>query len=168
MDLQTTDQDRDALTRLAASWADGDVIGGVQIGRALNNIPKLVGDIETLQNQVNVWTEVAEGRANEIKDLRESLDHAVSLVPNFWCPECQADCHRVDEDGCCLGCGADPLTPVQRVCHELGDRIACALEAEADRCDGSTCHENQVGVQVHREAAKRVRAIVREYIEVHA
>ena len=41
--------------------------------------------------------------AGEVTRLREALLYYM----NVRCDECDAECERVDEDGCCLSCGAD-------------------------------------------------------------
>lgn len=64
-----------------------------------------------------------------IKRMRARLGELGEIieanVPLPWCPECKTECSRVDEDGCCLGCGVDVVCPTS----EHVARVA-ALERE--------------------------------------
>ena len=72
--------------------------------------------------------------AGEVIRLREALLYYM----NVRCDECDAECERVDEDGCCLSCGADfvgardekahlALEPSQKIARLYG-----SIEAEKD------------------------------------
>jgi len=90
--------------------------------------------IERLDALHEAWEALQVSAERVLKERDAALKRVAELEENCpfpWCPECGVECRSVDEDGCCSGCGVEPIWPT------------AAMVGRAAALEGAVLHLNR-------------------------
>lgn len=121
--VDTLEADNDALRQIIGECYRA---AGVENVGTLDETPGLVLAVMSgLKARAADHSKSADDALGRVAELEEIIE---ANVPLPWCPECKIECSRVDEDGCCLGCGVDAISPTSHHVARVGELEKAASE----------------------------------------
>lgn len=100
------------------------------------------------------------------------LEAELAAGPLPWCHECMSEVAIIDEDGCCMACGADAVVPttehVARVAELESERDEARTKIAELELRTETADARVVALEVdwHEEARQQVEAAVARVAEL--
>ncbi len=100
-----------------------DLVAGLE-----SDLAKANAERAKLAERVAALTEQLADLSRDHDRVVEERDAAMLNCPYPYCPECDAPATKADADGCCAGCGADPIWPTT---HDAAFRYRLAQAVNA-------------------------------------